>query len=230
MRLQFQCTIKGVGVDPDDPPVVWEAFDGNEWHQCLVGQDDTGGLNRDGTIILHVPRGHTAALIDGKRAGWLRVRVVEAAEDQPQYSSTPMIHGLVADTVGGTADAAHAELVENELLGVSARASAGRRFVAAFRPVLPATGGEVIVRTSSDAGWEEWTRVEHFAGSGPDDRHFMLDAVSGEVGLRADGARGRRRRAPVRRGPAGHRGDLDREVRHRRRRAGATSAPDRSAR
>ena len=29
-RLQFDCTIEGVGVDPDDPPLQWEAYDGTD--------------------------------------------------------------------------------------------------------------------------------------------------------------------------------------------------------
>ena len=119
VRLQFHCTIEGVGVDPDDPPLQWEAYDGTTWHACEVSEDGTGGLNRDGSIIVHVPRQHSATLLDGERAGWLRARVVTAAEGQPSYSASPMIQGLVADTIGGTADAAHADVIEHETLGVS---------------------------------------------------------------------------------------------------------------
>ena len=35
----------------------------------------TGGLNRAGDVILHVPRAHVASLISNQRAGWLRCRV-----------------------------------------------------------------------------------------------------------------------------------------------------------
>jgi predicted phage baseplate assembly protein len=180
VRLQFRCTIRGVGVDPDDPPVAWEAYDGETWQACILSKDETGGLNRDGTIVVHVPNTHRAALIGGQRAGWLRVRVVAASEGQPQYTSSPMIHGLVADTIGGTTQAAHAEVIENELVGTS-EGVGGQRFRAAYRPVLPAAAGFVTVRISSDEGWQEWTQVEHFAASAADDRHFVLDAVNGEI-------------------------------------------------
>ncbi|HSB87318.1 MAG TPA: putative baseplate assembly protein, partial [Ilumatobacteraceae bacterium] len=103
VRLQFHCTIEGVGVDPDDPPLQWEAYDGTAWYPCEVSEDTTGGLNRDGSIVVHVPRQHAATLIDGERAGWLRARVTTAIEGQPAYSASPMIHGLIADTIGGTA-------------------------------------------------------------------------------------------------------------------------------
>ena len=47
-----------------------------------------------------------------------------------------MIHGLVADTIGGTADAAHADVIENETLGVS-EGVPGETFKTAYAPVLP---------------------------------------------------------------------------------------------
>ena len=31
IRLRMRCTIEGVGVDPKDPPLVWEAWDGEVW-------------------------------------------------------------------------------------------------------------------------------------------------------------------------------------------------------
>jgi predicted phage baseplate assembly protein len=38
-----------------------------------------------------------------------------------------------------------------------------------------------VVDTSSPDGWVAWTEVEDFAGSGPDDRHVVVDATSGEI-------------------------------------------------
>jgi len=179
VRLQFHCTIEGVGVDPEDPPLQWEAYDGTAWHPCEVSEDTTGGLNRDGSIIIHVPRQHAATLIDGERAGWLRARVVAAVEGQPTYSASPMIHGLIADTIGGTADAAHADVVEHEILGVS-EGVPGETFRTAYSPVLPAGDSLRLLVTSEDS-WTEWQQVEHFADSSPTDHHFLLDAVHGVI-------------------------------------------------
>jgi predicted phage baseplate assembly protein len=179
VRLQFQCTIEGVGVDPEDPPLQWEAYDGTTWHACDVGEDGTGGLNRDGSIVLHVPRQHSAALLDGDRAGWLRARVTNAADGQPTYSASPVIHGLIADTIGGTADVAHADVIEHETLAVS-EGVAGETFRTAYTPVLPAGAALRLIVTSED-GWTEWSQVEHFAESSATDHHFMLDAVHGVI-------------------------------------------------
>lgn len=179
IRLQFQCTIEGVGVDPDDPPLQWEAYDGNNWHACEVSEDGTGGLNREGTIIVHVPRQHSAALLNGERAGWLRARVTATVEGQPGYSASPTIQGLVADTIGGTTDAAHADLIENETLGVS-EGVPGETFKTAYAPVLPA-GDALRMLVTSDDGQTEWNQVDHFAESTATDHHFMLDAVHGVI-------------------------------------------------
>jgi predicted phage baseplate assembly protein len=55
VRLRFKCHIEGVGVDPNNPPLAWEAWNGEEWVRCELDSDTTGGLNRDGDVVIHVP-------------------------------------------------------------------------------------------------------------------------------------------------------------------------------
>ena len=179
IRMQFGSTINGVGVDPNDPPLRWEAWCGTAWEPCELSEDSTGGLNRDGTVVVHVPDGHVASLIEGTRAGWLRAVVDGHVEGRADYSAPPTIHGLVADTIGGTAPAAHADIIEGEVIGVS-EGVAGQRYTTANRPVL-SLGDRLEVQTSGDDGWVSWVQVDHFASSGPDDRHVLLDAVNGEI-------------------------------------------------
>lgn len=179
VRLDFRGHLDGVGVDPDWPPLRWEAWDGQSWVECLVSTDETGGLNKSGAIVLHAPSTHSASVIDGARAGWLRARVLQAEPDQPTYSSSPVVDGLVASTVGGTMEALHAEIVTDEVLGI-AEGVAGARFALARTPVL---GGiaPAVLEVSSDEGWQEWTRVDSFANSGEHDRHYQLDGATGTV-------------------------------------------------
>jgi predicted phage baseplate assembly protein len=179
VRLRFRCTIEGVGVDPLHPPLAWEAWDETNWVPCEVDHDDTGGLNRDGDVVLHVPDSHRVAVFEGQRAGWLRARVTPVEEGQPPYSESPLILGLAAATVGGTVEAINAEIVENEDLGES-EGVAGQQFALKRRPVL-AGAGAPILETTSEEGWLAWTEVPDFAGSGPHDRHFVFDAVNGEI-------------------------------------------------
>jgi predicted phage baseplate assembly protein len=181
VTLRFRCDIEGVGVDPENPPLVWEAWDGYGWTACEIDRDGTGGLNRDGDIILHVPKSHTVSVIDQQRAGWLRARVLKPEVDQPTYSASPLIKGLTAFTSGGTTEAVNAELIENELLGVS-EGVPGQRFALKHRPVVPG-GSAAVLEVSSADGWQEWKQVQDFFDSKPEDHHFVLDAVGGEVQL-----------------------------------------------
>lgn len=179
VALRFECHIEGIGVDPTRPPLRWEAFDGREWLPCEVERDSTGGLNRDGDVVLHVPAGHVASVVDGERAGWLRAVVTAVAEGQPPYSASPQINSARAFTIGGTTTVINAELIEREVLGVSAGVP-GQRFAFQYGPVLPSEGGPVL-ETAAGEGWESWTEVENFAESGPEDLHVVADRRSGEV-------------------------------------------------
>jgi predicted phage baseplate assembly protein len=179
VRLDFRGHVEGVGVNPDHPPLVWEAWTGDEWTECETGADGTGGLNKPGTITVHVPGGHEASVTGGDRAGWLRARVTDPEEGQPPYTASPAVEALTACTVGGTCEAIHAEITRHEVLGAS-EGVPGQQLALARRPILAGAGAPVVETTSED-GWQEWTQVEHFAESTAADRHFVLDAVSGLV-------------------------------------------------
>jgi predicted phage baseplate assembly protein len=181
VRLRFNCHIEGVGVDPTNPPLVWEAWNGEDWQACELDSDSTGGLNRDGDVVLHVPRTHATSLIAKHRAGWLRARVTELDPGQPGYGASPSLTGLSIITIGGTVDAVNAEFVSDEDLGIS-EGTSGQRFALKRGPVV--RGDEpAVLEVSGGEGWEEWTEVDDFTDSGPDDHHFMLDVSSGEVRL-----------------------------------------------
>ncbi|MGH3889100.1 MAG: putative baseplate assembly protein [Pseudonocardiaceae bacterium] len=179
VALRFDCQVEGVGVDPRQPPLVWEAWTGNRWDFCELDRDGTGGLNRPGDVVVHVPAGHATSVIAQQPAGWLRCRVVPAAPGQPFYSASPRIHGASAFTVGATIDAAYSETIHNEVLGVS-EAVPGQRFPLAHHPVV--AGPEpLVVRVGAGDDRQEWHQVPHFAGSGAADRHFVLDLIGGEI-------------------------------------------------
>ena len=179
VNLRFTCRIEGVGVNPDDPPIAWEAWTGDDWTACELERDTTGGINRDGDIVLHVPRGHATSTIDKVKAGWLRARVTEPREGQPAYSASPEIRGLAAYSIGGTATAMNAQLVRKEVVGESEGVPGGR-FQLKRAPVVAAEK-PLIVEVRDGDEWQEWTQRPNFAASGPTDRHFVVDAASGEI-------------------------------------------------
>jgi len=177
--LRTDSEIEGLGVDPDHPPLRWEAFTGSGWTGCEVEQDGTGGLNRPGDILLHLPPGQVPSLINGIRAAWVRAVVTQTAQDYPAYSRSPVLSRLSAACVGGTVAAIHADRVGGDVLG-EADGSAGQRFPLARKPVLE-TGDVPVLEVSSSEGWQEWSCVPDFAGSGRDDPHFRLDRAAGVV-------------------------------------------------
>jgi predicted phage baseplate assembly protein len=178
VALRLECSVTGIGVDPTNPPLLWEAWVEGGWVACDLDRDETGGLNRPGSVVLHLPPGHVASVVAGHRGGWLRVRVVGAEEGQPAYTESPRVSAVTAFTVGGTTRAVHGEAVEDEVIGLS-EGVPGQQFPLQHRPVVGGT--ELVVDVAAGAGWEPWTVVSSFAASGPDDRHVVLDAVQGEV-------------------------------------------------
>ena len=182
LALTIDCRVEGIGVDPKDPPLVWEAWCGDprQWVRAELERDETGGLNQSGTVVLHMPRDMAPHSLSKQRAHWVRVRLVTARPRQPGYSASPRINTIRAASIGGTAWATHATLVRGELLGRSDGAP-GQTFRIGGTPVL-ARGEDEAVEVQNESGdWIPWHEVESFAGSGPAQRHYVLDSVSGEV-------------------------------------------------
>ncbi|WP_432947670.1 putative baseplate assembly protein [Kribbella sp. CA-253562] len=177
--LRWDCQVHGIGVDPTDPPLRWEAWNGDEWIPCEVDRDETGGLNRPGDLVLHVPPGHQPTVLRQHRAGWLRCVLTEAEPGQATYSSPPLINSLFAATIGGTTSALHAEPVDQEELGRS-DGSAGQVFPVRRTPVVD-SGTQEVLEVGDDSGWQIWTQVENFAESTEADHHFVFDRHRGEV-------------------------------------------------
>jgi predicted phage baseplate assembly protein len=177
LRLDFP--VAGHGVDPDHPPLVWEARTAEGWQECETESDGTGGFNRPGDVLVHVPGTHVAIAEGGRRAGWLRARVLPPEGLRRPFSDTPRLVSATASTVGGTAPAAHAERAAAEVVGRS-EGVPGQTFAVSRPPVV---SGHVpfTVETVTAQGPQEWTEVEDFDDSGPGDRHIRLDRSTGEI-------------------------------------------------
>ena len=155
-RLRFKADIEGVGVDPTNPPLVWEAWTGDDWEPCDLDSDD------DRRPQPRRRRGHPRAtrprrLGDHQAARRLAPRrVVDADEGQPVYSASPKITGLDAIT-----DRRHVR-------GRQRRAGSGRRMLGVSEDVPGQQFGcsaarscpgdeDPVLEVSGDDGWEEWT-------------------------------------------------------------------------
>ncbi len=179
VRLTIGAEAEGIGVDPRRPPLAWEAWTGEAWVGADVHRDTTGGLNRDGEVVLLVPPEHRTLSLGRVSAHWLRGRLCAPEPGQPGYRVTPRVRSLAAASVGGTAAAEHATAVGTESLGRSTGAPA-QVLTVSTAPVLPRRGHEVV-RVVEREGVATWTEVADFTDSGPADRHVVWDSGTGQI-------------------------------------------------
>ncbi|MCU1375298.1 MAG: putative baseplate assembly protein [Actinomycetia bacterium] len=179
VRLDVQATIEGIGVDPRNPPLSWEVWAGESWIPATVHEDTTGGLNREGSILLLMPMAHAPLTIGTKRLHWLRARLAVADIGQPTYQTSPRMRSVAVSSLGGTVPAEHAQTAGPEIAGRS-DGSPDQRFLLRHHPVLPRRGGETV-RVTLDGATEEWAEVADFSASTKDDQHVVWDPGSGTI-------------------------------------------------
>jgi predicted phage baseplate assembly protein len=180
LRLRVVATSPaGIGIYPSRPPLTWEAWSGEAWITVPVYSDTTGGLNRDGEIVLLLPPTHEALALDSTRAYWLRVVMTRTAPDEPSYQASPQVRSIIADALGGTAVAEHSMARGPETLGRS-QGLPGQSFHLQHSPVLPRRDDEALQVAVGNV-ITTWQEVDDFSASGPADLHYTLDSATGSV-------------------------------------------------
>ena len=175
---------EGAGIDPDNPPYVWEVLgrgDDTPWIPCEVDYDGTKGFNVTGLVRLHLPPMQEGER-DGKVAYWLRCRLSPPQNSISTYEISPRVKRLVAQSWGVTVDTTNVTSVFNEVLGRS-DATPGQRFYLEHTPIVPRLPRERLLVRSENGVEETWSEVSDFADSGKDDAHYTLDSQTGEVRL-----------------------------------------------
>ena len=172
----------GLGIIPESPPLVWEVWTEPGWVEAVVEVDGTGGMSWSGQVRLHVPQ-VAQREIGGVKAYWVRCKVVEPSGEQRGYATSPILREVDAVTWGATVGATHATIATDEPLGRS-DGSPGQVFHLEHTPVLPRSEDERIEIWHPDMeDWQPWAEVTDFGESGPDDRHYTCDSVTGEICL-----------------------------------------------
>jgi predicted phage baseplate assembly protein len=186
LALLLECEqAGGAGIDPTNPPVVWEAWQSGaaRWVRCEVEYDGTGGFNQPGEVIIHTSPMESTT-IQNIEAFWLRCRLTEQqANTGNAYRVSPTIHSISVESRGGTASARHAITVTDELLGRS-DGTPGQRFQLLQTPLLardPQRDHLIVEPPGGTA--QTWQEVADFADSGPEDRHYTLNELDGTLTL-----------------------------------------------
>ena len=174
--------IEGTGVIPEDPPIAWEFWDGNNWLRAFRESDTTRALNQDGEVVLHIPYQAKPRDIDGRSLFWIRLRATSPEEQKKQrgYSQSPRIHDINTESLGGIVPASQVESIMNEVLGRSNN-TRGQEWALSYSPVLDRRPGEHLEVEGDDGEWVIWQEVEDFGASGPEDLHYTLDSLTGMI-------------------------------------------------
>ncbi len=173
-------------------PATWEYWNGSAWAKWTV-LDDTNGFRQSGLIRFLAPPDFVARREFGLERYWLRVRPGDA-QLEPRLCMVLLNTTLASN---GTTSM-------NEALGVS-NGTPRQSFHTMATPILEGQqlqvleprmpdyseqkaikkeeGEDAILTISREAGheqiWVRWHEVANFYASGPRDRHYVLDRVTG---------------------------------------------------
>lgn len=192
-------TVKGdaataTGINPDQPPRRWEAWTGQDWQPILLADNDDktqgfsfselvrqGGDPLSGAdIILHLPQSWPASHFFTYQGRWLRCLYSQPTTHQPGYLRSPRIMGITARSLGGTVTASQSTLITHEFLADS-DGNPGQTRQLPGVPVLPRRHDECLQVTPPGGTPQIWQEVDDFSQSGPDDRHYTLDSLTGQI-------------------------------------------------
>ncbi len=190
LTLQGQAAT-ATGINPDQPPRDWEAWDGMAWRSILLQESDdhTKGFSfsengnatpnqvQSSDVVLHLPIDWPVTYFATYRGRWLRC---VCRPGRSSYSRSPQLMGMSVRAIGGVISASQCLLIRDELLGES-NGTPGQMIQLQSGSVLPRQPGEHLIVTSPVGLPQIWQEVTDFADSGPDDRHYVLDSLSGSI-------------------------------------------------
>ncbi|MEH1868457.1 MAG: putative baseplate assembly protein [Nostoc sp.] len=182
------------GINPNQPPRKWEAWDGENWQPVLLQESDDktrgfsfyemaqqgGNPSQGAEVRLHLPQIWPVANFTSYRGRWLRCSFVSAEANESGYNRPPRIIGLAARSIGGTVRASHSTLIIDERLGIS-DGTPGQSFQLQTAPILERRENEYILVTPSGGLPQKWIEVRDFADSGPHNFHYTIDSITGII-------------------------------------------------
>lgn len=189
----------GRGIDPRDPPRVWQSWNGKDWSTAKVLTDTSDGFNTSGEVTLLLTGRHENLAIGSVRAHWVRAKLIDPAVPGQTYDTPPLLDSVKVVGLGGAVAAHHAEPAPRELIGTSS-GEPGQVHVVRRAPVLPRRGARErveIVPARREPGVDPdpvpWTEVADFTDASDTDRVYTWNGATGEIrfGPRVIGRDGR---------------------------------------
>ena len=182
---QAAADIRQAPVSPVE--LVWEyqakALTPPRWTRLAVFLDETAGFTREGYILIEGPR-EVAATKEGKITEtprfWLRARLASGTYPAGTVPEVDLIRFNVVPAV-------NLSTTGNEVIDVS-EGVPDQIFTLLRRPVERSSLVLAIEPPNLQA--EPWQQVEDFFASGPDDPHYVLNPIKGEIRF-GDGLHGR---------------------------------------
>ncbi len=194
LKIKFKgAAATSTGINPNQPPRQWEAWDGQHWQPILLRETDDatrgfsfyevaqqGGNPAQGSdITLHLPQSLPVTSFTTYRGRWLRCTLT-APDNQPGYSSSPRSIGLSVEAIGGTVSVSQSITIRNESLGIS-DGTPGQTFQLQGNYILSRREDEYIMVMPPGGLPQRWQEVADFADSGPEDLHYTIDSLTGKV-------------------------------------------------
>jgi len=164
-----------LALSPGPVQLTWEYSSLDGWAQ-LAAVDETSTLSDRGLVTFVGPADLVPRACFGQELCWLRLRWQAGTFPLP-----PQLRRVLLNTIW----AAQVTTISDEILG-SATADPGQVFTVAQTPVQP--GQQLTVRESADI-WVQWDPVPDFYQSGPQDRRYTIDTLTGVIQF-GDGAYG----------------------------------------
>jgi len=151
----------------------------NDWKPLFV-EDETQSLTRTGTVEFLLPADFA---ISPQKL--FRIRVGLPENDRP-YNPSPVLRWVALNTVC----AVQVIAVRDEVLG-SCNGNPNQKFSTFRKPVLPGQQLQVMEQAlignaqasaqRLQEGWIAWDEVTDWYGSTAQDRHYVLDRITGEL-------------------------------------------------
>jgi predicted phage baseplate assembly protein len=182
------------GINPNQPPRKWEAWDGENWQPVLLQESDDktrgfsfyemaqqgGNPSQGAEVRLHLPMIWPVTNFTSYRGRWLRCTFLITETNQSGYNRPPRVTGLAVQSIGGTVRASHSKLILDERLGIS-DGTPGQSFELQTAPILERKENEYILVTPANGLPQKWTEVRDFADSAPHNFHYTVDSLTGTI-------------------------------------------------